>query len=170
MWVASFMSGGRIRAVLCAAVAVCAGMAIFPGAAAAQSKPEQAPASAPLSFGKLRPPRYPPQAVRGKVSGIVYLRVHADETGKIDDVQVDHASDGGKGSLQHAAIAAVKSWQFNPAMRDGHPVPGGAVIPFRFSIVGQPVPEFPQPGPQSSPEMPVLEAINVTGQIVNKRR
>jgi len=53
----------------------------------------------------------------------VQIVVGAD--GRAADVRV---VDGVEPSLDAAAVAAIRTWRFRPAMRCGKPVPGGVYI------------------------------------------
>jgi len=85
-----------------------------------------------ISYRKLRPPRYPPQAVREHHTGRVVLKVLIGVDGKPKDITVEKSS--GHRELDRAAIAAVKTWVFNPGTRNGVPYEGYALVPFDFNL------------------------------------
>lgn len=78
------------------------------------------------------PPRYPPAARRLGEEGTVVLRVELDEQGKVTATRVSSSS--GFGRLDDAALAAVRTWQCTPAMREGKPVRAVALQPFKFTL------------------------------------
>ena len=56
---------------------------------------------------------------------------HVEERTAVEIVL--HRSSGHH-SLDRAALAAVRTWHFLPAMRDGRPVPSWVEIPVRFHL------------------------------------
>jgi periplasmic protein TonB len=65
-------------------------------------------------------PEFSDEARKAKYQGTVVLRVIVGADGLPKDIQV--RSSLGMG-LDEKAIAAVKTWRFEPAKKDGHPVP-----------------------------------------------
>jgi len=51
------------------------------------------------------------------------------------DIQVEKSS--GSRLLDQAAIAAVKTWVFNPGQKGGKPAPGYALVPIDFNLSEQ---------------------------------
>jgi len=80
------------------------------------------------------PPRYPPLSRRISEEGIAVLRVELDEQGQVTAARVSGSS--GFARLDEAALAAVRTWRCNPAMRDGRPVRAVALQPFKFVLQG----------------------------------
>jgi len=78
------------------------------------------------------PPVYPPRAVELNQQGEVLVRVRLDPEGAAVEVVLHRPS--GFQMLDRAAIAAVKSWHFLPATRDGRPVSAWVEIPVRFHL------------------------------------
>jgi periplasmic protein TonB len=78
------------------------------------------------------PPVYPPRAVELNQQGEVLVRVRLDPEGTAVEIVLHRPS--GFSMLDRAAIAAVKGWQFLPAMRDGRPVAAWVEIPVRFHL------------------------------------
>lgn len=64
-------------------------------------------------------PLYPAGALRARAGGIVLLRVLVSETGRALEVEVTRAI---RQDLAEAAVAAVRGWTFEPAMRGARPV------------------------------------------------
>lgn len=80
----------------------------------------------------MRPPKYPPQAVRQHVTGRVMLKVLVAADGTAQEVTVEKSS--GSRLLDQAAIAAVKTWMFNPGQKGGRPASGYALVPIEFNL------------------------------------
>jgi len=62
----------------------------------------------------------------------VLVRVEVDTSGRPAGVEVEQRS--GSRELDRAALEAVRGWRFQPAQRDGQPVPGSLVIPIDFRL------------------------------------
>lgn len=87
----------------------------------------------PLGKGANNPaPLYPVIAARRHEQGRVVLYVDVTADGRPDSVRI--ASSSGSSALDHAAIDAVRLWQFIPATRGGTPVPATAEVPFTFTL------------------------------------
>ena len=94
-------------------------------------------AQAPATRGVV-PPRiehhheavYPPAERAAKKHATVVLLVTVDAAGHVADVEV--AESGGQ-AFDGAAMTAVRSWTFAPAMRDGAPVAARIRVPFHFA-------------------------------------
>ena len=78
------------------------------------------------------PPVYPAQAKRRQQQGTVWVEVRLSAQGRQLAVQVVRTS--GVPSLDKAAIAAVRKWQFLPEQHNGVGVPGRVHIPIEFAI------------------------------------
>jgi protein TonB len=100
----------------------------LPAAGVASSPTDQ---PVPLS-GRTPWPRYPPAALRRRESGTVLVRVEVDTSGRPAGVALEQRS--GSRELDRAALEAVREWRFQPAQRDGQPVPGSLVIPIDFRL------------------------------------
>jgi TonB family protein len=64
-------------------------------------------------------PEFSEEARKAKYQGVCTLEVVVDETGRPTNIKVVGALGMG---LDEKAIEAVKTWRFEPAMKDGHPV------------------------------------------------
>jgi len=80
----------------------------------------------------MRPPKYPPQAVREHHSGKCILKVLIGVDGSPKEVTVEKSS--GYRELDQAAIAAAKTWVFNPGKRNGQLYEGYALVPIDFTL------------------------------------
>ncbi|RMH25275.1 MAG: energy transducer TonB, partial [Planctomycetota bacterium] len=77
-------------------------------------------------------PRYPPLSRQRGEQGIVVLEVHVLTSGRAGEIRVRR--DPGSRRLVAAAINAVRSARFEPAMRGGRPIESWLVVPIRFQI------------------------------------
>lgn len=74
---------------------------------------------------------YPETAVRENVSGSVKLLVVIDEQGRVEVLEVERSVP----ELDAAAIRTVESrWRFEPALRNGRPVPCVSHLVVRFHL------------------------------------
>jgi protein TonB len=78
------------------------------------------------------PAVYPPRAIELNQQGEVVLRVRLDPEGTAVEILVHRPS--GHQMLDRSAVAAVRSWHFLPAVRDGRPVSAWVEIPVRFHL------------------------------------
>ncbi|MFC1544371.1 energy transducer TonB, partial [Gemmatimonadota bacterium] len=65
-------------------------------------------------------PRYPEIARNAGVVGRVILQIVVDETGKVIEAVPVVAEP--PGIFEEAAIAAIRQWRFEPALKDGKPI------------------------------------------------
>jgi protein TonB len=84
---------------------------------------------------KRSPPEYPPASRKMGEQGRVVLWVELDEQGRMSAARVETSS--GSKRLDGAALAAVKNWRCNPAMRNGMAVRAAALQPFVFKLEGR---------------------------------
>ena len=77
-------------------------------------------------------PAYPPISRRMGEEGKVVLRVHVNERGLPDDVQLKASS--GSQRLDSTALQTVKQWKFVPARRGETPVDAWVLVPISFSL------------------------------------
>jgi protein TonB len=75
-------------------------------------------------------PVYPHEAFVDKVEGTVLLEIVIDERGHVVRARVLRSVP----RLDAAALEAVRSWLFVPALHQGHPVASLALAPVSFSI------------------------------------
>jgi periplasmic protein TonB len=86
----------------------------------------------PLGGGYQVKPEYPDRAIRDRAQGVTLLSVEVLSTGRVGQVIVKRSA--GHRDLDHAAMAAVKQWQFEPARRGPTPVTVWATLPVRFEL------------------------------------
>lgn len=78
-------------------------------------------------------PKYPPAALRSGIGGTVLVRAEIDASGKPVEVKVARRS--GNRDLDRAAVNAVRSWRFKPAMRDGKATASVVQVPVDFKPI-----------------------------------
>jgi TonB family protein len=76
-------------------------------------------------------PNYTEAAKDAKIEGTVVVMVVIEVDGKIHEAKVIHGIDEG---LDANAVAAVQSWRFEAARKDGEPVPVAAKIEVNFRL------------------------------------
>ena len=79
---------------------------------------------------RMRPPKYPPQALENCLEGSVLLLFVIDANGKVPYAEVLESVP----ALDGAAIEAAKEWRFKPAQAAGRPVATFGVAPATFHI------------------------------------
>lgn len=86
-------------------------------------------------------PEYTEAARAARIVGSVYLTLVVDETGVPAEIKVERwalkKKRGGKPvsdpmGLDEAAVRAVSGWRFQPARKDGKPVPARAKVEINF--------------------------------------
>lgn len=114
-----------------------AGQDVASGPAEAATKgmglpaPPAAAVETPASVLSQAPPSYPVEAMRQGARGEVVIDVSIAIDGSVVDATVEHSS--GYRSLDTAAMQSIRRWRFNPALRDGQPVPTTLRIPIDFT-------------------------------------
>ena len=76
-------------------------------------------------------PFYPIALKHGGITGRVRVTALVDEMGRVQDAQVESATDI---AFSAAALEAVRKWRFKPALRDGVPVPIRVSVPLSCSL------------------------------------
>ena len=77
-------------------------------------------------------PEYPVEAYRRREEGTVLVGATVGANGRASDVKVVRRS--GSRDLDDAAVAAVRQWTFEPAVRDGRMVTAEVQVPVTFRI------------------------------------
>lgn len=98
----------------------------------AESVPAEVISTQPRFARAPAPPMYPAQAKRRQQQGTVWVEVRLNAQGRQLAVQVLRTS--GVPSLDKAALAAVRKWQFLPEQHNGVGVPSRVHIPIEFAI------------------------------------
>lgn len=102
---------------------------------------------------KSSPPRYPRQAIRGRVEGTVYLALRIDRQGNVADVaarQVDLRVTEDENEMKHwrdvfteASVDAARAWTFTPADASDHAPYRIAIEPVSYELSNGPVAKRP---------------------------
>lgn len=104
----------------------------------AQTPPAAVPAasgSIPAAFRSLKQPAYPPQALKQRIEGIMYVKVKIGADGQVLDATLDHAvPPASAAALGESAVAAVKSWTFEPAQEHGVKVESMNIVPIEYAM------------------------------------
>lgn len=131
---------------------------------------EPGPAASPPVLETFVPALLPEAAAQAGASGVVDIILTVDETGHVEDAQLEH---GLGQALDEAALAAVRQFVFAPATRDGQPA--RARIRYRYVFEAAPeaaLPPATQPVSSAEPAAtvppvaatsPVAEADLYTG-------
>jgi len=75
-------------------------------------------------------PKYPPEAGRERIEGIVVLMAVIGKDGTVRDVRVE----SGLPLLAQAAIEAVKQWRYRPYLLNGEPGEIDSQITINFNL------------------------------------
>lgn len=75
-------------------------------------------------------PRYPPDAKRDRIQGLVRLEVRINTDGAVSDVKLI----SGDPALADAAIAAVTTWRYRPFLDAGQPVEVITTVDVNFTL------------------------------------
>jgi len=79
-----------------------------------------------------RPPRYPAEAIRRHLEGVVLLRLRIAASGQVERVEI--AKSSGYSILDHTAVEAVTTWHARPAEQEGKAVATVEILPVRFRL------------------------------------
>lgn len=92
-----------------------------------------APQNRPMQLLSGSGPVYPPAAKAQRLEGSVVVRYGVSVDGRVINARVDSAQP--EGVFEDAALAAVRSWRYNPALKDGKPVAVDNVVStLRFEL------------------------------------
>lgn len=86
--------------------------------------------SEPVAIDKV-PPKYPPEARKEGITGIVVADLVIDEVGTVRDVVIQESPSD---ELSAAAIAALEQWRFKPAMMEDEPVAVRYIVTIKFNL------------------------------------
>jgi TonB family protein len=77
------------------------------------------------------PPRFPPDAQRQRMQGVIVLETVIDRDGKVGSIRILRSAGD---QLDRAAVDAVRQWEFTPTKLYGVPVPVAMTVTVSFSI------------------------------------
>ena len=86
----------------------------------------------PAAYRHTPVPRYPRDAHRQGLEGVVLLSVLVRSDGRVEEARV--AASSGAEVLDEAALDAVKQWTFVPARQGGRPVESVVEVPVKFAL------------------------------------
>jgi TonB family protein len=108
-----------------------------------------------VTYRALKRPHYPQAMIDAKETGTVIVQATIATDGTVSAAMAV-PDPTVAAQLQEAAVAAVKTWTFNPATRDGRPVVAAIHVPVTYALDGDPEPDVPD-------SFDALDAIRVTG-------
>jgi TonB family protein len=76
-------------------------------------------------------PEYSEKARKKKINGTVVVAMIVTQEGRVRDVKIAKSLDAG---LDKQALAAVRTWKFEPATKDGKPVAVHLNVDVSFSL------------------------------------
>jgi protein TonB len=103
-----------------------------PLVASTEVAPTEVVPDAELAVQNRVEPVYPPASRRTGEEGTVTVRVLVDARGRAGEVQL--AKSSGHARLDEAAIAAIRKWTFEPAMRGAQAVPAWTTVRVTFQL------------------------------------
>lgn len=106
-------------------------------------------------------PQYPAEARKERVQGAVILNAVIDEEGRVAEVHVLQEAPRG---LTEAAVAAVRQWRYEPAVKDEVAVPVSFVTTINFRLDTSP------PGPPGEWLGQPLHRIQPGGEVAEPRK
>lgn len=135
----------RIGTVCVAAIVAAASVAAWAAQPAVPAKPAQSVAATPpdagsapqnmgISYRRITRIDYPQSAIVSNAEGVVYVGVHLGVDGTVADAKVKSVNPMARTDLADAALAAVKTWTFNPRIVDGKPVASDTTVSVAFSL------------------------------------
>ncbi|WP_417474634.1 TonB family protein [Luteimonas mephitis] len=92
----------------------------------------------------MAPPKYPSEAVAGRITGKVVLIIDVAADGSVADSRVETSEPAGV--FDQVTLDAVKNWKFEPAMENGKPVAGRIRVPVTFEMDRDEGAQAPAPG------------------------
>lgn len=101
---------------------------------AAASSAVVAPRVTDISYRRMTRIDYPQSAIAANAEGVVYIGVKIGVDGKVADAKVNSVMPMARADLADAALAAVKSWTFDPRKVDGKAVASDTTVAIAFSL------------------------------------
>jgi len=78
-------------------------------------------------------PIYPSQAMKKKITGVVWMEAVVETDGRVREVRVTRSLDAEFG-LDDEAVKTVKKWEFTPGKKDGSVVPMLIEVEMSFTL------------------------------------
>jgi len=95
-------------------------------------RPGQGGVTAPMLLHETKP-KYPAEAMRARIQGIVVLECVVMPDGGVGDVRVVRSLDSAYG-LDDEAVKTLKQWRFQPGMKDGLAVPVLVTVEMSYAL------------------------------------
>jgi len=86
----------------------------------------------PSGFASNLPPIYPNLARRRGIQGTVVIIAGISPSGLVSSTKIKTSS--GSGTLDNAAVKAIRGWRFTPATNNGRPITSEVEIPLTFKL------------------------------------
>lgn len=112
----------------------------------------------PVTYARLKPPKYPQSAIDARLEGRVELALEVKADGTPGRIEVSHSS--GTPALDEAAVLAASGWKFNPGKRNGVAVNAWIKVPVAFSLS-----EPTEPSEGSMPTPDTLDEIYIRPKV-----
>jgi TonB family protein len=84
------------------------------------------------SYAETHPPKYPANAVAGKIEGLALIAAIVESDGP--PVRLEVRKSSGNAELDQAALDSVAKWRFNAMRCDGKATRSVAMVPMEFSL------------------------------------
>ena len=90
------------------------------------------------SFRMMHPPKYPDEAIQQKLSARLMFKILVGEDGVPQTIDVDRCDPPeAEKVFAQASIDAIRSWRFDPGLKDGKPYPGYVHVPIDFTLTDE---------------------------------
>jgi protein TonB len=122
-----------LLAVAIIAASSCAVLAQSPQPSPSASKSPKLRVAQAVAEGKIIkkvPPRYPIEAKRKHITGVVILDFTIDKSGNVEDLKMV----SGDPILTQAAVEAVRQWKYTPYLLNGDPVEVETTVKITFRM------------------------------------
>ncbi|MDH5672185.1 MAG: TonB family protein [Myxococcales bacterium] len=127
----------------------------------ASSEQPARPVVTPPQIKKFVEATYPPEAFAQGIMGRVVVQVLINADGSVREASVVQGAGHG---FDEAALEAVRQFEFEPATRNGEPIPAKIHYPYVFEIQAAPEPE---PEPEAEGEPPPPPPGRLEGQVLD---
>ncbi|MBS0569789.1 MAG: TonB family protein [Proteobacteria bacterium] len=87
-----------------------------------------------VSYRRVTRIAYPQSAIVAKAQGVVYIKMRVGADGKVVSAKVNSVMPMARTDLADAALAAVKTWTFEPRKVDGTAVASDTTVAIAFSL------------------------------------
>lgn len=114
-----------------------------------EEPPPKKPVVVPPKLSRFQSAPYPPEAQKAGIQGDVVLKLSIDTQGKVTEAEV--AEPAGHG-FDEAAQAAALKFEFEPATRDGKPVPAKILYKYSFTLKEAPAAPGEKAPPAEAPK------------------